>query len=110
MGQQWKDQFFTNFSDEDLAEVKILTSKAKYKFGGDKPVPAIEKVEFPCYILGKRTTIVAYVVGRHFPFLISKTEIKRRGFTIDFNTDTLNITGNKYELKTTYNGNFKLSL
>ena len=44
MGQQWKDHFFTNFSDEDLAEVKILTSKAKNKFGGVKPVPATEKV------------------------------------------------------------------
>ena len=43
MGQQWKDQFFTNFSDEDLSDVKVLTSKAKYKFGVEKPVPAIEK-------------------------------------------------------------------
>ena len=107
MGQYWKEKFFQNFSDDDLVQVK---SSAKYRFGGEGPVAAVERIEFPCYILGERTNIVADVVDSDIPFLMSKAEMKKRGFSIEFNSDTLHVNGKSYDLATTYNGHFKLNL
>ena len=108
MGQQWKDKFFDNFSQTDLDEVKIEKATTRYRFGGEKPVSAKERVIFPCFILGERTTLTADVVPRDVPFLMSKGEMKARGFKIDF--DSLSIKDKCHELETTYNGHFKLPL
>ena len=110
MGQQWKDRFFENFSKSDLEQVKIEKTSTRYRFGGEKPVPANERVTFPCFILGERTTLTADVVPRDIPFLMSKAEMKTRGFKIDFNTDSLSVKDKCHELETTYNGHFKLPL
>ena len=110
MGQQWKDKFFNNFSETDLKEVKIEKASTRYRFGGEQPIPATERVTFPCYILGERTKLVADVVPRDVPFLMSKAEMKARGFKIDFDTDSLTVKDKCHELETTYNGHFKLPL
>ena len=110
MGQQWKDKFFDNFSQTDLDEVKIEKATTRYRFGGEKPVPAKERVTFPCFILGERTKLTADVVPRDVPFLMSKGEMKARGFKIDFDSDSLSIKDKCHELETTYNGHFKLPL
>jgi len=110
MGQPWKDKFFDNFSQADLKEVKVEKTSTRYRFGGEAPILANERVIFPCYILGERTTLTADVVPRDVPFLMSKAEMKARGFKIDFDTDSLTVKGKCHELDTTYNGHFKLPL
>ena len=110
MGQQWKEKFFGNFSESDMKEVKIDKTSTRYRFGGEKPIPATERVTFPCYILGERTKLTADVVPRDVPFLMSKAEMKRRRFKIDFDTDSLKVKDKCHELETTYNGHFKLPL
>jgi len=109
MSQNWRNEFFENFSEEDLQEVRV-TKTAHYRFGGELPIPATDRVVIPCYILGKRTTLAADVVSSNVPLLMSKAEMKKRGFSIDFNTDSLIVDGNHYDLATTYNGHFKLHL
>ena len=79
-------KFFDNFSETDLEEVKIEKTSTQYRFGGEKPVPTTERVTFPCYILGEKTKLTADVVPRDVPFLMSKGEMKTRGFKIDFDT------------------------
>ena len=110
MGQSWKDRFFENFSDEDLKEVKAEKTTTRYRFGGEPAIMASKRVKFPCYILGERTTLTADVVPRNVPFLMSKAEMKRRGFKIDFNSDRLSVDDESYDLSTTHNGHFKLCL
>ena len=110
MGKEWKNTFFANMSDKDLSEVETYNSTAKFKFGGEKPVHATEKVKFPCYVLGERSFITADVVDRDIPLLTSKAEMKKRHFSINFNNDTLEVKGKSYALDTTPCGHFKLSL
>ena len=68
----------------------------------------MEKVEFPCYLFGKKTTLVADVVERNIPFLIFKPEMKKRGFVLNFHDDSLEADGIKYDLQTTLSGHFKI--
>ena len=65
-------------SEKDLKEVQKGASTSVFKFGDESPVSSTEKVTFPCYILGKRTTLSADVVNRNIPLLISKGEMKKR--------------------------------
>ena len=59
----------------------------RFKFGGENLVRSVEKVEFPCY-LEKETTLVADMVERYIPLLISEPEMNKRGFVLNFNDDS----------------------
>ena len=58
-------------------------------------------------MFGKKTTLVADVVERDIPSLISKPEMKKRGFVLNFNDDSLEADGIKYDSQTTLSGHFK---
>ena len=81
-----------------------------FKFGGENTVPSVEKVEFPCYLFGKKTRLVADVVKRDIPLLISKPEMRKKGFVLNFDDDSLEADVIKYDLRTTLNGHFKIPL
>ena len=110
MGKKWMENFVSNMSDSDIKEVKTSTSKSAFKFGDEPSVRSTEKVTFPCYVLGERTTLCADVVDRNIPLLISKEEMKKRKFILNFDQDTLEVDGKKHNLSTTSKGHFKLPL
>ena len=83
MGKQWKDIFIDAMSDDDRNEIRHMKSGTVFRFGGEPPVKSVEKIQFPCYVLGKRSTLVADVVDRDIPLLISKPEMKKRGFILE---------------------------
>jgi len=64
MGKQWKDIFIDAMSDEDKADVKYSNGGTIFRFGGEAPVQSTEKIKFPCYVFGKRSTMTADVVDR----------------------------------------------
>ena len=64
----------------------------------------------PCYLFGKKTTLVPDVVERDIYLLISKPEMKKRGFVLNFNDDSLETDRIKYDFQTTLNGHFKTPL
>ena len=82
----------------------------RFKFGGENPVRSVEKVEFPSYLFGKKTILVADVVERDIPLLISEPEMKKRGFVLNINDDSLETDGIRYDLQTTLSGHFKIPL
>ena len=47
---------------------------------------------------------------RDIHLLISRPEMKKRGFVLNFNNDFLETHGIKYDLQTTLSGNFKIPL
>ena len=96
-------------SDENHNEIKHMKS-GTVCFGGEPPVKSPEKIQFPCYVRGKRLTMVADVVDRDIPLLISKPEMKARGFVLDFNDETLTADEISHVLKTTTAGHFKIPL
>ena len=110
MGVDWRDNFFACLSEDDQNEIKFLQPHNRFKFGRENPVHSVEKVEFPCYLFGKKTTLVADVVERDIPLLISKPEMKKRGSVLNFNDDSLEADGIKYNLQTTLSGHFKIPL
>ena len=83
MGKQWKDIFIDAMSDDDRNEIRHMKSGTVFRFGGEPPVKSVEKIQFPCYVLGKRSTLVADVIDRDIPLLISKPEMKKRGFILE---------------------------
>ena len=80
----------------------------RFKFGGETPVRSVEKVEFPWYLFGKKTTLVTDVVERDVLLLISKPEMKKREFVLNFHDDSLEADGIKYDLQTTLSGNYEI--
>ena len=110
MGKQWKDIFIDAMSDEDKSEIRHFKGGTVFRFGGEPPVRSTEKIEFPCYVLGERSTMIADVVDRDIPLLISKPEMKARGFILDFNNETLTANGVCHVLQTTSTGHFKIPL
>ena len=101
MGVDWRD---------NQNEIKFLQPQNRFKFGGETLVRSVEKVAFPCYLFGKKTTLVADVVERDIPLLISRPEMKKRGFVLNFHDDSLEADGIKYDLQTTPSGHFKIPL
>ena len=110
MGRKWIENFLSNMSEEDLKEVEKSESKSAFKLGDEPSVGSSGKVTFPCYILNERTTLSADVVDRNIPLLISKEEMKKRKFILNFDQDTLESDGRKHDLTTTSKGHFKLPL
>ena len=110
MGKQWKDIFIDAMSDEDKSEIRHFKGGTVFRFGGEPPVRSTEKIEFPCYVLGERSTMIADAVDRDIPLLISKPEMKARGFILDFNNETLTANGVCHVLQTTSTGHFKIPL
>ena len=92
MGRSWKEKFIEHLPKLDQEEVELMPTQSRFRFGGDDPVPAIERIKFPCYILGKRTSMIADVVDRDIPLLM------------------LSIEGAEHKLNTTSNGHLKLPL
>ena len=84
MGVDWRDKFFASLSKDDQTEIKFLQPQNRFKFGGENPVRSVEKVEFPCYLFGKKTTLVADVVQRDISLLISKPGIKEKRVCSEF--------------------------
>ena len=85
-----------------------MQTQNRLKFGGENPGHSVEIVEFPSYLFGKKTTLVADVVERNIPLLIFKPEMKKRGFVLNFHDDSLEADGIKYDLQTTLSGHFKI--
>ena len=110
MGVDWRDNFFASLSEDDQNAIKFLQPQNRFEFGRETPVLSVEKVEFPCYLFRKKTTLVADVVERDIPLLISKPEMKERGFALNFHDDSLEADGIKYNLQTTLSGHFRTPL
>ena len=71
-----------------------------FKFGGESIVHSLGKYVFPCYIAGERTTSTA-AVDRDIRLLISKAEMKKRGFKLNLEDDSLEVKGRRIDLDTT---------
>ena len=93
MGVDWRDKFFVSHSEDDQNEIKFLQPQNRFKFDGKNPVHSVEKVEFPCYLFEKKATLVADVVERDIPLLISKPEMKKRWFLLNFMMILLRLMG-----------------
>ena len=96
---------FEDMSNTDRKEVKTLPGGTGFKFGGGSIVKSLGKYAFPCYIAGEKTTITADVVNRNI-----KAEMKKRGFKINLEDDSLEINGRRIDLNTTENGQYKIPL
>ena len=110
MGEKWKDGFFDKMSLQDKKKVTKLKGGTGFKFGGSKTVYSTAKYIFPCVIDGKDTRIMADVVDRDIPLLISKKEMKGRAFRLDLEHDILELNGKQIQLQTSPTGHYKLPL
>ena len=110
MGKVWKDTFMASLSPDKRNEVVSLPGGTSFNFGGGTKIKSIEKIKFPCVIAGTETTIISDVIERDIPLLLSKSEMKKHGFTLNMKDDTLEVEDRNVELDTTSSGQYYLPL
>ena len=54
MGVDWRDKFFASLSEDDQNEIKFLQPQNRVKFG--------KKIQYLCYLSGKKTILIANAV------------------------------------------------
>ena len=59
--------FSSSLSEDNQNEINFLQQQNRPNSGGETPVRSVEKVEFPCFLFGKKTTLVAVIVERDIP-------------------------------------------
>ena len=95
----WRDIYPESISKEERNKIKQYPGGTSFKFSREMKIRSIEKLEIPCNIAGKKTTILVDVVDNDIPLLLSKPGMQRLGFRQTFEVD-----GRVIELDTTSSG------
>ena len=108
-GRAWKDMYLSSLNNKE--NIKIYPSKnTYYKFGSGEKVVAKEIMEIPCIIGGINRTIRTDIVESDIPLLLSKPDMKKMGFKINLENDTLEVNGKSIDLDTTAGGHYFIPL
>ena len=86
-GIQWADEYFKTLDEEDKAQLEILPSTAKFKFGDGKLHLSRCLVKTPVYIAGLRKIMVFDVVDLKLPLLISLKVMQKLKIRIQYDDE-----------------------
>jgi len=109
-GSVWLETYTDLLTESDKAQIKEESSEKSFTFGDGATVLSLKRVTLPCYIGNKKATIVTDVVKCNIPLLLSKTSMKRAKMSINFETDSVVISGVKTSLESTSSGHYVLPL
>ena len=98
MDVDWRDNFFASLSEDNQNEVKFCKSRIDSSLVEKILSVQQEKLNVLAICLEKETTLVADGVERDIPSLISKAEMKKKVFFLNFNDDSLEADTIKYDL------------
>ena len=102
-GREWQEMFLASLSEKE--KIKRYPTKSTYfKFGSGERVVSNETMEIPCMIAGVPRTIKTKIVNSDIPLLLSKPDMKKMGFKINLENDTLETNGVTIDLDTTSSG------
>ena len=109
-GRAWKEMYLASLSANERRQVKFLPGGTTFKFGAGNKMKSKEGMEIPCDIGGLKTTVRTDVVDSDIPLLLSKPDMKRMGFKLNMENDTLEVNGRSIELDTTSSGHYYVPL
>ena len=109
-GRAWKEMYLASLSVDERKHVKFLPGGTTFKFGAGNKIQSEEGMEIPCVIGGLETTVRTDVVDSDIPLLLSKADMKRMGFKLNMENDTLEVNGRSIELESTSSGHYYIPL
>ena len=104
----WRDIYLESLSKQERNKIKHYPGGTNFKFGEETKIRSIEKLEIPCNIAGKKTTILVDVIDSDIPLLLSKPDMQYLGFRLNMENNTLEVDGRVTELDTTSSGHYYL--
>ena len=109
-GDTWLNQYVGALSEEDQLKVQHSKSKNIYKFGCGSKLTASGHVVIPALIGERKVMIHSDVISGDLPLLFGREAMKQTDSSLDFKDDTLQILGQKINLKVTKSGHYALPL
>ena len=79
----WRDIYLESLSKEERNKIKHYPGSTNFEFGRETKIRSIAKLEIPCNIVGKKTTILVDVVDTDTPLLLSTPDMQRLGFRLN---------------------------
>ena len=108
-GKEWFNCYIGSIDEKNRNDVKEFSSNTVFSFGVGK-LEAIKKVHLPVQICNKQIVLEVHVVDSDIPLLLSLKTMKSMGLHINFETDQVEIGGNKFNLEMTTTGHYTIPL
>ena len=112
-GDAWFKSYIDQLSYYDKACIEEVASQSKnasFTFGDGKAVESSRRLRMPCYINGYRCTIETDIVSCNIPLLLSKKAMKKAKMILNFENDTLTVSGKVVKLSCASSGHYLLPL
>ena len=111
-GVKWISSYLSNLPEAEKEEVTEREDDRYFRFGDSIRYPSRKEVEIPVKLGKLISSIKVSVVDASIPLLLGKPDLKRLGFVINFEEETVYIlrTHEIFPLETTNKGHLALSL
>ena len=109
-GAAWYETYVNGLSNFDRSKLVEQDSTSTFTFGDGATVSSNKKVTLPCYIGGKRSTITTEVVDCHIPLLLSNKAMRAARMALNFENDTVVISGKAIRLQSSKSGHYLLPI
>ena len=111
-GRSWMESYIETLSDEEKENIKKEPEERFFRFGNSVRYPSTEELKIPLKLGKLETNLYVSVVEASIPLLLGKPDLKRFGFTINFEEETVFIskTFEIFALETTLGGHLALPI
>ena len=110
-GHEWVESYLDTLDEEEIKEVKVEESKARFKFGNGNVYESLGKVTIPATLGSTKVLLSTDVVDTEIPLLLSKTAMKKAKTKIDLENDCVTMFGKRVRLlHTSKGGHYCISL
>ena len=111
-GELWMQKYLESLPEEERKEIKQEPENRFFRFGNSVRYPSKQEVKIPLKLGKLETFLHVSIVNASIPLLIGKPDLKRFGFVINFEDETVFITSTfeVFALETTIKGHLALPL
>ena len=111
-GKEWIENYLESISPKDRELVKNQSEERFFRFGNSVRYPSTQEIAIPIKLGKLESTLYVSVVNACIPLLLGKPDLKRFGFVIDFEKETVFLTRTHevFPLETTVKGHLALPL
>ena len=102
--------YIDSLPEEKQTKISYSKSQNMFKFGSGDPVKSLHKVKIPTSIGNQDIFIESDVVDNNIPMLLSKSAMKKAHRSIDFQSDTVTMLGQKQQVIITTSGHYAIPL
>ena len=111
-GKNWMKTYLEFLSDEEKEKIKTEPEERFFRFGNSARYPSKEEVKIPLKLGKLETFLNISLVDASIPLLVGKADLKRLGFVVNFEEETVFVTKTfeTFALETTLKGHLALPI